>query len=122
MLEADDVVVVKRSMDLDLRHELLLGTSLGERGLRDDLGCRNSLVFQVRELKASGKASLSEEFALEVALDADFSVVLDDFLFDNGLGIFHAFLGIIAWLSRVLCHGLKCDWAILFRKLTLFSC
>ena len=107
VLEADDVVVMERSVDLDLGHELLLGTSLGERRLGNDFRSRNSLVFQVRELKASGEATLSEELALQIALDADLSVVLDYLLFDDCLGILHAFLGItlLRWiLSHLLAY------------------
>lgn len=103
VLEANNVVVMERSVDLDLGHELLLGTSLGKRRLRNDFCSRNSLVFQVRELKASGEATLSEELALQVALDADLAVVLDDLLFDNCLGILHALLG-ITLLRWVLSH------------------
>ena len=90
-------------MDLDLRHELLLGTSLGERRLGNDFCSGNSLVLQVRELKASGEATLSEELALQIALDADLTVVLYDLFFDDCLGILHALLG-IALLRWVLSH------------------
>ena len=103
MLESDNVVVMERSMDLDLGHELLLGTSLGERRLLNDFCSRNSLVLQVRELKASGEATLSEELALQIALDADLAVVLDDLLFDDCLGILHALLG-IALCRWILSH------------------
>ena len=93
VLEADDVVLVKGAMDLDLGHQLLLGSSLGEGGLGNYLGSGDSLVFEVGEFEAASETSLSEELALEVLLDADFAVVLDDFLFDDGLGAVDTFLG-----------------------------
>lgn len=45
VLEAYDVVLVKRAVNFDLTHELLLGTSLGQSGLHDDFGGRDTLVF-----------------------------------------------------------------------------
>ena len=93
MLEADDVVLVERAMDLDLRHELLLGTSLGQCALHDDLGRADSLVLQVGELKAASEATLTQELALEVLLDADLTIVFDDFFFNDGLGAINAFFG-----------------------------
>lgn len=38
VLEPHDVVVVQTPVDLNLRHELLLGSGLGEGSLCDDLG------------------------------------------------------------------------------------
>ena len=35
VFEADDVVLVEGAMDLDFRHQLLLGTSLSQSGLRN---------------------------------------------------------------------------------------
>ena len=83
MLEADNIVVVQTAMNFDLRHELLLGTTFGEGRLHDDFGGLDFLVFEVRELKALGKASLSEELAFEVLLDADVAIELDDLFFDD---------------------------------------
>ena len=45
VLEAYDVVLVKRAVNLNLTHKLLLGTSLGQSGLHDDFGGRDTLVF-----------------------------------------------------------------------------
>ena len=91
MLEADDVVLVQRAMDLDFRHELLLGTRLRQSALHDDFGRADSLVLQVRELETAGEATLAQELALEVLLDANLAVVLDDFLFNDGLSAIDAF-------------------------------
>ena len=90
VLEADDVVLVQGSVNLDLTHQLLLGSSLGQSGLHNDFGGRDTLVFEVGELETAGETTFTEELALEVLLDADFAVVLDDFLFDDRLGTVHA--------------------------------
>lgn len=45
MLKPNDIVVMETSVDLDLRHQLLLGSSLCECGLGNDLGCRDPLVL-----------------------------------------------------------------------------
>lgn len=92
MLEADDVVVVQTSVDLNLTHQLLFGSRLRECRFVDDLGGAHSLVLQVHELKAAGETSLSEEFALQVTLDANLAVVLDDLLVDEGLRVVYSLL------------------------------
>jgi hypothetical protein len=39
MLETHNVVLVQATMDLDLRHKLLLGARLGQGCFRDNFGC-----------------------------------------------------------------------------------
>ncbi len=97
MLEAYDVVMMKAAMDLDLGHELLLGTGLRQRSLCNDLGGRHSLSLKVCEFIALSEATLSEELSAEVFLDTDVTVELNNFLFNNNLG------GILLVL-----HGLSC--------------
>jgi hypothetical protein len=87
VLEPHNVVLVQATMDLDLRHELLLGTWLRERGLRDHLSRWNSLSFKVSELVALSETSLSKEFASKIFLDADISIELDYLFFNNDLCI-----------------------------------
>ena len=94
VLEADNVVLVQRAMNLDLRHELLLRTSLSQCALHDYFGGTDSLILQIGELETAGEAALAEELALEVLLDAYLAVVFDDLLFDDGLGAIDAFLGV----------------------------
>ena len=94
VLEADDVVLVERAMNFDLRHQLLLGTSLCECGLGDDFGGRDSLILQVCELEAASETTFTEELALEILLDANLSVVLDNFLLDDGLSAIDSFFGV----------------------------
>ena len=86
MLEADNVVLVQTSVNLDLRHELLLGTSLGQGRLKDDLGRRYSLVLQISELEAASESSLTKELTLEISLNANFSIIFDYSFFNDGLG------------------------------------
>lgn len=97
MLESNDVVVVKTAMDLDLGHELLLGTRLCQRSLCNDLGGRHSLSLKVCEFIALSETSLAKELTTKVFLDTDVTVELDNFLFNNNLG------GILLVL-----HGLSC--------------
>jgi hypothetical protein len=97
VLESNDVVVVKTAMDLDLGHELLLGTRLCQRSLCNDLGGRHSLSLKVCEFIALSETSLAKELTTKIFLDTDVTVELDDFLFNNNLG------GILLVL-----HGLSC--------------
>ena len=92
VLETYDVVLMKRAMNLDFRHELLLGTSLCESALHDNLSSADSLVLEVGELETASETSFAQELALEVLLDADLAVVFDDFLFYDSLGTVDAFL------------------------------
>lgn len=93
VLETYDVVLMKRAMNLDLGHELLLGASLGECAFHDDLSGTDPFIFKVSELEAASETSLSEELALQVLLDADLAVIFDDFLFYDGLGTVDTFFG-----------------------------
>jgi hypothetical protein len=99
MLEPHNVVLVQATMDLDLRHELLLGTWLSEWGLRDHLSRWNSLSFEVRELIALSETSFSKEFTSKIFLDAYISIELDYLFFNDNLSI----ILLVLWrLSRLL--------------------
>lgn len=93
VLEANNVVMMKRTMNLDLRHELLLGAGLCERCLRNDLGRSNSLGFNVSELVTLGETTFSEELPAQVLLDANITVELDDFFLDDNLRVVLLILG-----------------------------
>ena len=69
--------MVKRSVDFDLAHQLLLSSALRQRSLSDNLGSRHSLVIQVGKLIALGKSSLAQKSASTVLFDAKVSVLLD---------------------------------------------
>ena len=75
-------------MNLDLTHELGLGTGLGQRALHYDLGGLHLFVFQIGNFVTLGEASLSEELAFEVLLDDVVAIELDDAFFDDGLDVF----------------------------------
>ena len=101
VLEADNVVVVQTAVDLDFRHQFLLGARLGECGLGDDLGRRNSFVLKVCEFVALSEAALSEELAFQVLLDADVAVEFDDLLFHDHLGVFGDLSFFLGWICGV---------------------
>lgn len=83
VLELDDVEVLYGSVDLDLAHKLLLGPALGEGCFLNYLGCSHLLGVLLHKFVTLGKASFSEEFALDVLAGHYFTVVFDDFLLHN---------------------------------------
>lgn len=93
VLEPDDVIVMEAAVDLNLTHELLLSSRLGQRGLSDDFSGRDSLGLKVSELVALGETSFSEELAPQVLFDADVAVEFDDLLLDDDLGVVLGGLG-----------------------------
>jgi hypothetical protein len=80
VLELDDILVVDGAVYLDLAHELLLGATLGEGGLLDDLGSLHQLRLLVYEFIALGEAALPQELALQVLTHLHLTVVLHDLL------------------------------------------
>ena len=99
MLETNDMVMMKTAMNLDFRHKLLLSARLCERSFCDNLGGRHSLSLKVSEFIALSETTFSEELPPEVFLNANVSVELDNFLFNDDLGIILLSLG---WLSCLL--------------------
>lgn len=73
-------------VDLDLTHELLLGSALGERGFLDDFCRVHEHRLRIDELETLCEAAFAQEFTFKVPSDADFAVLLFKFLFDNCLG------------------------------------
>lgn len=59
VLELTYVGVLDAPVDLDLAHELLLGTALCKAGLLDDLGCMYVLCLGIYEFPTLGEASFS---------------------------------------------------------------
>ena len=74
-------------MNFNLTHELLLGASLCQCGFGNYFSGRDTLVLKVGELKAASETSLTKELSFEILFDANFTVIFDDFLVDNSLGI-----------------------------------
>ena len=99
VLEADYMVLMQATMDLDLGHKLLLGARLCQRCLCDHLGSGNSLSLKVCELIALSEATFSQELPSKIFFDADISIKLDYFFFDNNLCII---LLVLRRLSRLL--------------------
>ena len=77
--------MVKRSVDFDLAHQLLLSSALRQRSLSDNLGSRHPLIIQVRKLITLGKSSLTQKSASTMLFDINISVVLDYLLFHYNL-------------------------------------
>jgi hypothetical protein len=99
VFEAHNVIVMKTAMNLDFRHQLLFSTRLSEGSLGNNLGGRDSLSLKVSEFIALSETTFSEELPPEVFLNANVSVELDNFLFNDDLGIILLSLG---WLSCLL--------------------
>ena len=77
--------VLDAAMDLDLAHELLLGTTLRQTALLNNLGSVHKLCLSIYEFEALREATLPEELALHVAADPDLSTLLLELLLDNDL-------------------------------------
>ena len=85
--ELAHIRMLHRTMDLDLRHQLLLGSASLKRGLVDDLGSTDTLRFALNELIALGEATFAEEFTFDVLAVGDFSIlVLYSLLDDLSIG------------------------------------
>jgi len=75
-----DICMLDTPMNLDLTHQLLLGTTLSQTALLNNLGRVHKFRLGIDEFETFGEASLAKEFSLEVAADPDFSVLLLKFL------------------------------------------
>ena len=103
VLELYNVLVLDRSVDLDLTHELLLCSTLCQRCLNNHLCSADYAVFLVGEFIAPGKTSFAQELALEILPHLHFTIVLAKFLLDyRGDCVCLLLLGI--HLNR--CHGI----------------
>lgn len=78
-------------MNLNLAHQLLLGSALSERCLGYDLGSAHSLVVKIGKLIALSEPSFSKEPSSLVLLDVDVSIVLDYFLLDDDILLVYRF-------------------------------
>ena len=88
VLEVADVGVLNTAMNLDLAHQLLLRSTLGQAGLLDDFGRMYEACVGIYELVALGEATLSKEAASAVfdnlaRLVVVFWVHRLNFLFNN---------------------------------------
>ena len=85
MLKETNMRMLDSSMNLDLTHQLLFCSALGQTGLLNDLGCMDELGLSVDEFVAFGEASLAKVLALDVSFDAYFTIGLFEFLLDDCL-------------------------------------
>ena len=85
VLEVANVRVLDTSVDLDLTHEFLLGSTLCQTALLDDFGRMHECSLRIDKLEALGKASFAEEFSFQVPSDADFTIRLFELFFNHGL-------------------------------------
>lgn len=87
MFKPHNIIMVKRSVNFNLRHEFLLCPGLSKRRFGYYFSSSNSLSFQICELIALSKPSFTQELASQVFLDAHISIELDQFLFYYDLGV-----------------------------------
>jgi hypothetical protein len=83
MLEMADIRMLDTPVNLDLAHQLLLGATLGQTALLNNLGSVQKFRLGIDEFETFGEATLAKEFALDVAADPDFTVLLLKFLLDD---------------------------------------
>lgn len=70
------MLVLDAPMDLDLAHQLLLGPTLGQRRLLDDLRRVDVVCLGVDELPALGEPALAKELPFDVFSDRERVAVL----------------------------------------------
>lgn len=70
-------------MDLDLTHQLLLGSASLQRRLLNDLRGCYLFVVALDELIALGKASLAQEFAFDVLPESHLAILVLELFLDN---------------------------------------
>jgi len=85
MLELTDIGVLDTPVDLDLTHELLLGTTLRQARLINKLGCVHESSLGINEFVNLCETTFSKELAFDVLADANFSIFLLEFFFDEVL-------------------------------------
>ena len=83
VLEPDNVLVVQRPVDLDFTHQLLFGPRFRQGRLINYFGGGHFASLRICELVAFGEATLTQELAPDVLLDANVAVEADNFLFYN---------------------------------------
>ena len=75
------------AVDLNLTHQFLLRTRLGQRGLLDDFGGVDEAGVGIDELVAFGEAAFTEELSLDIPANANLATaILLELLLDDRLG------------------------------------
>ena len=71
MLKVAHIRVLDTSVNLDLAHELLFGSTLGQARLLNNLRCVNKRCLGINEFVAFCKSSLAEKLAFDISSDAN---------------------------------------------------
>lgn len=85
MLKSNNICIMKGPMNLNLTHKFLLGSTLGKRGLSNDLSSTHSFIIKICELITLGEPSFSKESASLIFLNIDVSIVLDNLFFNDDI-------------------------------------
>lgn len=83
VLEEDDVGVLDGAVDLDLAHELLLGSGLRKAGFDYDLARTEDVRFLVHHFVATSETSLAQELALSILPNEGLSIMFNDLFLDD---------------------------------------
>ena len=89
VLKMAHIIVFDAAVNLYLAHQFLLGSTLGQTGLLDDLGRVDEGGVGIDEFVALRKATLPKKLAFEVATDSNLAALL--------LELF-LYYGLCAWL------------------------
>jgi len=79
MFKANNVCVVKRSVDFNFAHQLLFGSAFGKRGLSNDFRGTHSFVVKICEFITFSETSFAQESTSLVLFDIYITVILDNF-------------------------------------------
>ena len=85
VLKMAHIIVFDAAVNLYLAHQFLLGTTLGQTRLLDDLGRVDEGGIGIDEFVALRKATLSKKLAFEVATDSDLAALLLELFLYYGL-------------------------------------
>ena len=77
------ICVLHRAMDLDLAHQLLLGSAALEGRLLNDLGSRDGLGVALHKFIALREPTLTKEFTFDILTVGDLSVRMLNSLLDD---------------------------------------
>lgn len=77
------IAMLHRTMDLDLTHQLLLGSAALEGRLLNNLGSRDGLRVTLDELIALRESTLTKEFTFDVLTVGDLAIRMLNSFFDD---------------------------------------
>jgi hypothetical protein len=83
VLELAHVVMLQTPVNLNFRHQLLLGTTLSQTCFLNQLASMEVLRLLIQKLVALGKPTFTQEFSLLVGSNARLSIWQLIFFFDH---------------------------------------